>query len=189
MTNTPSLFCVLHTSNCMLMSEWGVYWQALGTFAAVIFGVFGLYKIRAELKRLNEQREKEITDRDAAAKLKRTEFFLNQHRRLFDNPELYAVLCLVDSDNEALANTDMWDRKRKFITFFEEIQILIDSGQLDKQVALYMFGHYARCAMYGSNFQVGIAMTEAYWRLFFRFVRDADDFFEKNPNGPESVSL
>ncbi|MEW9580668.1 hypothetical protein [Paraburkholderia sp. DGU8] len=171
------------------MSEWGVFWQAIGTAAAVVFGLVGLYKIRHELKRLGEQREKEFVDRDAAAKLKRTEFFLNQHRRLFDNAELYAVLCLIDSDDVALANPDIWDRKRKFLTFFEEIQILIDSSQLDQQVALYMFGHYARCARYGINFQVGINMAEAHWRLFFRFVRDADAFFDANPDGPSTVSL
>ena len=92
--NNPSLFCIWGTSKCNLMSEWAVYWQALAAMATVVFGVVGLVKIYQELRRLNEQRAKDLEDKETAARLKRTEFFLSQHRRLFDNAELYEVLCL-----------------------------------------------------------------------------------------------
>ena len=131
----PSLFCITYTSQCNLMSEWAVYWQAAGSLVAAIVGIVGVIKIYQELKRLNEQRKKDLEDKEISASLKRTEFFLNQHRRLFDNPELYSILCLVDSDSEKLTPEDMWDKKRKFLTFFEEIALLVDSKQIQPDVA------------------------------------------------------
>jgi hypothetical protein len=171
------------------MSEWAVYWQAFGTLMAAIFGVVGLYKIYHELKRLREQRDKDHADRDISAKLKRTEFFLNQHRRLFDNPELYSVLCLIDSDSEKLLPEEMWDKKRKFLTFIEEMALLVESKQIDKDVACYMFGYYARCAKEGENFSHGINMSKEYWGLFYIFCEYANEYSEKHTNGPPSLSL
>jgi len=57
------------------MAEWGVYWQAIGTIVALIVAMIGSYKIYHELKRLNEQREKDASDKEQSQKLKRTEFF------------------------------------------------------------------------------------------------------------------
>lgn len=50
----------------------------------VVFGTVGLYKIYQELRRLDEQRLKDLQDKEVSARLKRTEFFLAQYRRLFD---------------------------------------------------------------------------------------------------------
>lgn len=129
----------------MTMSEWAVYWQALSAIATAIVGTWGIVKIRSELRRLNEQRENEKKDAERDAKLKRTEFFLEQHRRLFDNEELFEILCLIDDDSAELRKPDMADKKRKFLTFLEEMALLVQSEQIDKSVAYYMFGYYAIC--------------------------------------------
>lgn len=67
----------------------------------------------------------------------------------------------------------MWDSKRKFLTFIEEIALLVNSGEIRREVAMYMFGYYACCARSGSNFSVGIALDHKYWRLFFSFSDEA----------------
>ena len=185
----PSLFCITYTSQCNLMSEWAVYWQAAGSLVAAIVGIVGVIKIYQELKRLNEQRRKDLEDKEISARLKRTEFFLNQHRRLFDNPELYSILCLVDSDSEKLTPEDMWDKKRKFLTFFEEIALLVDSKQIQPDVAYYMFGYYARCARDGKNFGVGIDLSPEYWGLFNRFTDAAVVFSSAHTSGPPQMVL
>lgn len=186
----PSLWCAAFTTNCKLMSEWAVYWQAIGTVITAVVGIVGLYKIYHELKRLNEQREKDLTDREISLKLKRTEFFLNQHRRLFDNSELYEILCLIDNDNEKLANPDMSDKKRKFLTFLEEIALLVTSEQVNESVAYYMFGYYVQCVVQGKNFQKGIDFTPEHWGLLFDFEANAKIYSEKNFNGPsQKMSL
>lgn len=189
MQNNPSLFCIPFTDYCNLMSEWAVYWQAFGALVTAIVGGFGLWKILHELKRMNEQRQKDIADKETAAKLKRTEFFLNQHRRLFDNPELYSVLCLIDEDNELLRPKEMWDKKRKFLTFIEEIALLVDSEQIDKNVACYMFGYYARCAKEGANFAEGIDLSAEYWGLFYKFCAYAQQYADSHTDGPPSLTL
>lgn len=185
---TAQSYCALSTDYCRTMAEWGVYWQALGVLAAVLFGIFGLYRIYQELLRLNEQREKEHQDKETNARLKRTEFFLNQHRRLFDDPVLYSVLQLIDGDSDELTKEEMWDPKRKFLTFIEEIALLVCSGQINKEVALYMFGYYARCA-YSPNFVIGLNMAKEHWALFYSFVDDAVQFKKDNPDGPPKLRL
>jgi hypothetical protein len=178
------------------MADWGVYWTAIGTIAATIFGAFGLYKILVELQRANEQRQTEIEQRSAQIaemdrneRLKRTEFFLSQHRRLFDDPDLYEVLGLIDGDDEKLANPVMWDKKRKFLTFFEEIALLVRSDQLDKQVAFYMFGYYANCVIEKPNFSEGIETSRANWGLLYEFSEQAEAFRIANEDGPPAGML
>jgi hypothetical protein len=187
--NSASLFCIPATNYCNLMSEWAVYWQAVAAVATIVFGTVGLIKILQELRRLNEQRAKELEDKETSARLKRTEFFLSQHRRLFDNSELYEVLCLIDSDSVLLANEAMWDKKRKFLTFFEEIALLIDSDQIRSDVAHYMFGYYARCAREGKNFGIGIDLSPEHWGLFYKFAEDSDTFSKQYANGPRALTL
>lgn len=188
--NNPEIYCAILTNNCKLMAEWGVYWQAIGTIVALIVGIVGLYKIYHELRRLNEQREKDISDKEQSQKLKRTEFFLNQHRRLFDNPELFEILCLIDNDDPKLAQQDMADKKRKFLTFIEEIALLVKSNQINKDVALYMFGHYTLCVTHGNHFKKDIDFNPNNFGLLMKFAEDAAIYLQSNPSGPsENTSL
>lgn len=120
-----------------------------------------------------------------AAGLKRTEFFLSQHRRLYDDADLYAVLCLIDGDEIGLTDPGMADKKRKFLTFYEEIALLVKSGQIEKPVAFYMFGHYAICARNGKNFRVGIDLSPRHWGLFYKFVSAAESYRRQHPMGPK----
>ena len=166
------------------MAEWGTYWQAINTVLAVIVGAVGLYKIYHELKRLADQRNNELESKLTSAKLKRIEFFLNQHRRLFDNPELYSVLCLIDDDSKKLTEPGMADKKRKFLTFLEEIALLVRSEQVEPNVAYYMFGYYAICVLTGTNFADGIDTSKKYWGLLYEFAANAKVYFENNPEGP-----
>jgi hypothetical protein len=173
----PSLFCSL--GNCLLMTEWMAFWQIAGVTIALIGGAAGIKKIHEDLKQLANQRKKEQLDREIAAKLKRTEFFLNQHRRLFDDKDLSEVLSLLDDDNEILAEHKMWDKNRKFLTFIEEIALLIGAEHINSDVAYYMFGHYARCARDGKNFNAGINSSEEHWRVFQKFCSESDKYFSK----------
>ncbi len=186
----PELYCIPFSQTCHPMQEWAIYWQAIGVIAAIVFGSVGLYKIYQELRRLNEQRSKDISDKETAARLKRTEFFLSQHRRLFDDKDLYEVLCLIDADKVRLADEDMWDKKRKFLVFFEEIALLVRSNQIDRNVAFYMFGYYSLCARHGKNFTQGIDPSREHWSLYYEFSDGAQIFLDENKDGPsQQVAL
>lgn len=179
----PSRYCATLIDACLTMAEWASCWQMASIAAMIIFGSVGLYKIYQELRRLEEQRSKDVQDKELSSRLKRTEFFLAQHRRLFDDKDLFEVLCLIDADAPQLANEDMWDKKRKLMAFFEEIALLVRSNQIDKNVAFYMFGYYSYCAMYGENFKHGINVCEEYWGLFFEFATNAKTHND-SVNGP-----
>ncbi|MRT31995.1 hypothetical protein [Herbaspirillum sp. CAH-3] len=163
------------------MTEWSTFWTAAGVLMAVAVALGGGWKLWWELSQLRNQREKQIEQQEEEASLRRTEFFLAQHRRLFDDPNLYAVLCHLDGDDEKLAASTMWDPKRKFLAFVEEIALLVNSQKLNRETAFYMFGYYARCARYGSNFNVGIETAEAHWWVFQKFVLDYEEYTKTEP--------
>jgi hypothetical protein len=183
------LYCTVVFDVCHPIAVWAVWWQALGIISALLVGLAGVWKIVVELRRIAEQRLKESEDRITSAKLKRTEFFLAQHRRLFDDPVLYEVLCLLDEDDKLFQEKEMWDKKRKLLTFLEEIALLVRSGQIRSEVAFYMFGYYARCARSGKNFCVGINLSPEHWGLFFWFVEESKKFSDSNRHGPPELSF
>jgi hypothetical protein len=176
--NKPATYCSLHDT-CLTIPEWGTVFQISGVVVGLLVAGFGLYKTWEELKRLRQQREKDHRDAEVAARLKRTEFLLAQHRRLFDDSSLSKVLALLDADDPKLAEPEMWDLNRKFLTFIEEISLLVESELLDGDVAYYMFGYYATCARDGVHFNVGINAEEEHWRLFHHFCRNAEAFFDR----------
>jgi hypothetical protein len=103
--------------DCMTMAEWGINWQAIGIVLTLITMLGAGWKIWTELTTLRIQRSSDNL-------LKRTEFFLKQHRLLFDDPVLYEVLQYIDGDDLELKEKSMWDKKRKFLTFIEKISLL-----------------------------------------------------------------
>lgn len=165
-------YCLIHTSWCFTISDWKEIATIIAAIVTVPGALFAVYKSFQELKKGRIQREKE-------QQLKRTEFTLQQHRRLFDDPILYSVLKLIDSDDSKLGEVEMWDAKRKFITYFEEIELLINSGDISKNVAYYMFGYYAKCALDGKNFRIGIDLKQEYWGLFFKFAADSGEYLKQ----------
>lgn len=178
-----------YSSLCMSRDEWKFYLDSIVALITIFVGPIGLYKIFMELQRINRQNEKDSYDKTAAADLKRTEFFLNQHRRLFDDKDLYAVLEHIDGDDPELADQSFWDRKRKFLTFIEEMALLVESSRINSDVAYYMFGHYAVCAADGVNFKEGIALDQEYWALFYDFVEKARKYKKEGIPDLEKLKL
>jgi len=176
------LFCsgfkIPYLDRCLQFSEWAVVWQAAGIVLGLIGAAFAALKFFNELKNLRKQR-------DAEASLKRAEFFVSQHWRLFDNVDLASVLSHLDDDNEILSQREFWDKNRKFLTFIEEIELLISSDKLDAEASYYMFGYYAICARDGTNFNIGINSSSEYWRLFHNFCNKAEKYLQENSNGPK----
>ena len=148
----------------------------VGTVIAVPGLLFAAVKTWRELKRLREQREAEVEERKRSNEQRQTElerrrieFTLAQHRRLFDDKVLCSVLERLDGDPPELGEESMAESKRKFLTFFEEMIPLRNSGYIANDVAMYMFGYYATCARNGENFMAGMSQAPADWGIFFQF--------------------
>lgn len=176
-------YCIFYSSTCLPVSDWSDVVVAVAAAIAIPGALVTAYRTLQEMQRGHEQKDREH-------QLKRTEFTLAQHRRLFDDPELSSILRLIDGDGKELAGQDMWDAKRKFLTFFEEIALLVNSGDIDKRVAFYMFGYYARIALEGKNFKVGIDPDRRYWGLLYSFVEEYMAYFESAEAAtPEELRL
>ncbi|WP_066736655.1 hypothetical protein [Cupriavidus sp. D384] len=175
MNVSPQEYCTFIGGVCATLADWKDWTAIAGTVATIIIGVIGLGKVLLEISRLQAQKQKEIDERDRAALLKRTEFFLSQHRRLFDTPDLFEVLCLIDGvDSHKLAENNMWDKKRKFLTFFEEMALLANNKMLDEHVADYMFSYYAKTAWESDSFREGIDPSAEHWGLLFDYLKQAE---------------
>ena len=158
------------------MSDWKDAATIAGTLVGVPGVLFAAYKTWREVQRSHEQRQSELEQREREHQLKRAEFTLAQHRRLFDDPALSSVMRILDEDEAGLMDVAMWEPKRKFLTFFEELILLINSGYVAKETALYMFGYYATRAHRGENFRVGIDYRPEYWNLFMAFAEEAEQY-------------
>lgn len=172
----PTSYCIF--SLCMNTSEWKDVLSIVGVVLGVPGLIFAAVKTLREVRRLTEQRAAETEQRSREHQLKRAEFTLAKHRRLFDDPVLYSVLQVLDGDQDGLRPIEMSNPKRKFLTFFEELVLLIDSGFISKDVALYMFGYYAVWAHRGKYFQHGIAYAVENWGLFMRFAEEAEAYLD-----------
>lgn len=155
-------------------------WKEFVAIAATVVGVPGLllavFKGWRELRRSNEQRGEELQRQKKSDQLQRAEFTLTQLRRLFEDPDLLEMLPLLDIDDPKLAEFAMLNAKRKFLTFCEEVALLINSHLLSAETAYYMFGYYAVSANKGRNFCSGLAYTPEHWALFMKFAADAERF-------------
>ncbi|MBY8609597.1 hypothetical protein K7N18_32775 [Burkholderia arboris] len=161
----------------MLMSEWSAHWQGFGVGVALALAIGGFCKFWNEYGRIKRQKIQEES-------LKRTEFFLSQHRRLFDDVELSWVLSKLDGDYDELKLEENWDKNRKFLTFVEEIEFLVRVNKIKADAACYMFGYYAVCARDGENFKFGIDMTRMHWGVFFDFCDRYEEYKKNNKDGP-----
>lgn len=151
------------------MSDWKDFSSIIFGFFTVAGILFAAVKTIKELKRMKEQKAEEL-------KNKRTQFFLTQHKRLFDDKDLFEVLDLIDRDEEKLSKRDMWNKKRKFLTFFEEIWLLQKEGYISKDATIYMFGYYAWCAHKSTNFTQDFSYTKEHWNVFFEFVETYETY-------------
>lgn len=181
-----SLFCasakIPFLESCMTMAEWSATWQSVGIGITLCIAIGTLLKYIQD-KTVAQKQELE------SRKLERIKFFLDQSRRLFDDPDLRSVLKHIDGDDPELADPSHWDNNRKFLVFIEEIELLIRSRMLDDDACQYMFGYYANRALEGDNFKSGIDFKEEHWKLFTEFARRYDNFLAKPDLGASFEKL
>ena len=162
----------------------------VGTIIGVPGALFAAYKTVIELRRTREQRVIDNEQRIRETQRRRAEFTLTQHRRLFDDPVLFSVLKKLDDNHPDLATDEMWDAKRKFLTFFEELYLLMQSGLVDRNTAFYVFAYYAVFAKTCSNFNVRIEYRQEYWGLYLLFVAEAEKYMQEfNPESLDRLTL
>lgn len=181
--NAPDKYCANtwlkfpYFEDCQIISDWGYIWQISGIIFGFIIGLFTVYQIICNLRQIKDSTKEN-------SKINSANFFLQQHRRLFEDSDLKDVLQYIDSDDATLANEAMWDKKRKMLTYFEEIEILTRSGIISRDLSSYIFGYYVLKCRNGNNFNKGIIMDDKNYGVFLDFAHECEYFFSKIPENP-----
>lgn len=104
---------------------------------------------------------------------RRVEQFIEMRRRFLETPQFQEILRLITTDDAALRNLPIQDR-RNFGGFLEEVALLVNSKLLSMEVAHYMFGHYVLLTARSENFWHGLDREGTYWTLLRRFSQDME---------------
>jgi len=118
---------------------------------------------------------------------RRIEQFIGLRRRFLETPQFQDILRLITTDDPALRELPVQDR-RNFGGFLEEVALLVNSKQITKQVAHYMFGHYILLTDRSEYFWDGLDRNGPYWQLFHSFAREMRACSEKSVS-PEKLRL
>jgi hypothetical protein len=105
--------------------------------------------------------------------LRRVEHFIQMRRRFLETPVFQEILRLITTDDPALCNLPVQDR-RNFGGFLEEVALMVNSRLISRQVAHYMFGHYVLLTEQSRNFWHGLDREGPYWRLLHAFAAEME---------------
>lgn len=100
---------------------------------------------------------------------KRATFFLGTRRKFEQNLEFKTISNLLEHDDPKLKDLS-FEEKRDFLTFFEEIALMMHSSLIRKEVAHYMFGYYAIRCWKSDNFWSNLNRESTYWCNFKNLV-------------------
>lgn len=101
-------------------------------------------------------------------RIQRIQNFVELRRRFFEDSTFRNLLNLLATDDPALAQAPVQDR-RNLVGFFEEIALMVNSKALTPQVAHYMFGYYVALVDRSENFWMNLDKGGVYWTVFRRF--------------------
>ena len=102
---------------------------------------------------------------------KRSEIFLDMRSRLREDESFSRICDLLERDDPKLREIPLVDRDR-FIGFFEELALLRNSGLINDEVTLYMFGYFAIRCIDSRNFWYDLNRDQPLWAAFMDFARD-----------------
>ena len=103
--------------------------------------------------------------------MKRAEYFATLHKQLNEVVVLSQICDYLDTDSPDLANLG-YAKKYQFLSFFETVALMVNTGLLKKELAQYMFSYYAIRCYESNNFWTEIDKDSPYWTLFRSFARE-----------------
>ncbi|MAU10041.1 MAG: hypothetical protein CL607_09490 [Anaerolineaceae bacterium] len=104
--------------------------------------------------------------------LKRAEHFFVMRKSYREDSDFQKISDLLEDDSQELKKIPYAD-KRRFLGFYEEIALMMNSGLVRKELAHYMFGYDAIRCLESEHFWVGAApdLDSKYWILFNTFAK------------------
>lgn len=103
--------------------------------------------------------------------LRRIEYFTNLKDRFLKDAAFATLTELLETDDPKLRTIPARDKWR-YLSFFEEVAVLLRARLIRDELACYMFGYYALlCDRSRSFWCDSFPKNEFYWLLFFDFVK------------------
>ncbi len=116
---------------------------------------------------------KAIIEYKKNSSVKRLELFLSMRTRLREDDEFKIICELLETDDLRLREIPL-NQKDRFTGFFEELAIMHNSGLINDEITVYMFGYFAIQCNQSKNFWHGLNRDQPLWALFFSFADDMD---------------
>lgn len=112
------------------------------------------------IKALFEYQKRGVTER--------SKIFLEMRTRLREDAQFSEICNLLETDNPRLRDVPLVEKDR-FLGFFEELYLLKNSGLMNDQVSLYMFGYFAIRCYDSKNFWYDLNKEHNLWSAFIDF--------------------
>ncbi|MGH8647556.1 MAG: hypothetical protein ACREX4_25080 [Gammaproteobacteria bacterium] len=132
-------------------------WKDIATVTGALVALITLMKGVIEFRRQGAQ--------------KRWDLFFSMHDRLKGNAKFGELCELLEQRDDEKLLSHPYQSKNDFLSFFEEVAMLTNSGLLRREVARYMFGYYAVRCWESDAFWQGINRDGPYWLLFRSFAQ------------------
>ena len=118
-------------------------------------------------------------------KQKRAEHFFKLREKYNSDPIFVKIRAIIDSpQDKSISSKEIpVDDKRKFLGFYEEIAIMVNSKVIKEELAFYMFGYYIIKCTELEAFRAYIDEDKQYWGVLTRFIikmKDYDNNILKN---------
>ena len=144
-------------------------WKDLAAIGATLIGLLALLKAVFEYVAQGSQ--------------KRADRFFEMRLRFDENTAFQAICGLLDSGDSNIRGVPAID-KHRFLGFFEDIELLCNSGLMKEAVANYMFGYYTIKCWNSAEFWEDINRDSDYWAGFRSFafkMRRVEETFIYSP--------
>jgi hypothetical protein len=137
----------------------------LAAILGVIAAIWGLYKGVIEFSLQGAQ--------------KRAEIFLKKQSEYFSNKSFNEIRTLLENDDEKLKEI-LIEEKRAYLTFFEEVAVLRNTGLIKPDLAYYMYGYYATKCLESANFWSNVNKDKLFWNVFIKFAEEMQSRLRQN---------
>ncbi|MCA0132610.1 hypothetical protein [Winogradskyella alexanderae] len=137
---------------------WEIDHNIIRTAAITIasgFGIFTFFRGYREFKR--------------NIKIKRIELYNEYRDKMISDKNIKNILNLLEEDSPKIKELPRINRY-KFIGYYEDIALLLNSKFIKPEIAHYMFAYYAKLCWANEDFWHDINRDSHYWRVFKEFV-------------------
>lgn len=109
---------------------------------------------------------------------KRAQAYLDLQNKFLEDVEHRQICVLLETDDVGLSSVSS-EQKLKFLGFYEQVALMLNSNLLREEVAHYMFGFYAIKCLDSTHFWSDNDKNNQYWALFCSFAKRMK-IFERN---------